>query len=315
MKSNSNKIDFKKISELIFFIGSFFMSGFIIVILITASIECKGLSSYFLFDYISIFSFLCFITFFIHITKFKNNKIHSWINLITLITGCMSYIKYSPEIASNHDLFFNRYNTFCYLYRLLIMILPFLFIFYYLCLAKDVPSSKMKNIVIICYPIIYIVSKTILLDFLTNKSLKIENALLSMGGDVHTIIFNILKLYSRFLLLIPCVLGILLVKKEILNKEKIQLALIYIGCSIVALSFGGFWYPCPFKKEVMKTLFKDTQVSTFLQDLCNYNEYDEIKNNNSVQNEERKHNVHVPKNDSRKESRTERLKRFIGIKK
>lgn len=65
----------------------------------------------------------------------------------------------------------------------------------------------------------------------------------------------------------------------------------------------------------MKTLFKDTQVSTFLQDLCNYNEYDEIKNNNSVQNEERKHNVHVPKNDSRKESRTERLKRFIGIKK
>ncbi len=313
MKSNSNKIDFKKISELIFFIGSFFMSGFIVAILIAASIDCNGLSSYFLFDYMCVFVFLCFITFFIHITKFKNNKIHSWINLITLITGCMSYIKYSPEIASNNDLFFNRYNTFCYLYRLLIMILPFLFIFYYLCLAKDVPSSKIKNIVILLYPIIYIVSKTMLIDFLTNQDIQIKGVFGSMGGNVKDIIFNILKLYSRFLLLIPCVLGILLVKKEILNKEQIQLVLIYIGCGLVALSFGSFWYPCPFKKEVMQTLFKDKQVSVFLENLCNYNEYNKTKNNNttSTQNEERRSSVHVPKNDSRKKG----LKGFFGIKK
>ncbi|AYJ01441.1 hypothetical protein CWO85_02975 [Candidatus Phytoplasma ziziphi] len=279
MKPNSSKLDFKKISELIFFIGSFFMSGFVGVILIVSSINCDGLVSKFLFDYICIFVFLCFITFFIHITKFKNNKIHSWVNLITLITGCMSYIKHSPAIATNNDLFYNRTNPFSYLYRLLILILPFLFIFYYLCLAKDVPPSKKKIFVIVCYPLIYIISKTLILDIFIHESIKWKGiGSLGMGNKTSDIIFNILQLYSRFLLLIPCVLGILFMKKEILNKEKIHLILVYIGCGLVALSFGGFWYPFPFKQNVMKRLFKGTEVYNFLEHLSNYNEK---PNNNS----------------------------------
>ncbi|WP_349401839.1 putative membrane protein [Candidatus Phytoplasma solani] len=105
-----------------------------------------GLQTPFIFSHPTITNILILVVFFMNLAKYKDNKIYYWITLTTLISATITLIFSSDEMASNIKLLIDRDNIFNYFFRLHKIILPSLYLIFYIFLDKNTLFKKKKFI-------------------------------------------------------------------------------------------------------------------------------------------------------------------------
>ncbi|MEZ0180076.1 hypothetical protein ['Camptotheca acuminata' phytoplasma] len=256
MTKNSNKFTFHNIIKYLFFVGTFVVSFLTLFVIVMSTIKANNFKSAIIFSHPSITNILILIVFFINITQYKDNKIYYWLAFTALISSCITLIFSSSEMASNIDLLLNKENLFNFFFRLHQIILPSLYLIFYIFLDNSNMFKKKRSLLIsFLYPLIYIVIVQFLSTIQQNENdSAISELNLNSFYTLQGLIFNILKIFFLFLPLTPTILGLSFLKEEIMKNQKIKMLFLSLGIFLIFFPLSGLWYAPVLNEKTFKEI-------------------------------------------------------------
>ncbi|MBP5836049.1 hypothetical protein [Candidatus Phytoplasma meliae] len=249
-KPSNNKLNFDSIIKTLFFVGTFIVSFVTAVIIFVAAMNDNNTALPLFFSHPTITNVLIIIVFFMNIANYKDNKVYYWFILTALISSCITLILSAGKMSQDIELLMDRKDIANYFFRLHQIILPMLYLIFYIFLDKHSLSKKRSLLFIFVYPLIYVIAVQILSNLKGAKGVQVD---LSFFASHESILFNVLKIGFLFLPLTPSVLGVTYLKQEVSNKPKLKTSFLAVGSFLIFLALSGFWYPFPFDPSTFKS--------------------------------------------------------------